>query len=248
VADELWRRDIELRLRTPNSAWSERSLRRLFDMALGLLSSKALFVLVDGLDEMQEEDGGFGLKTLLMYLNDISSRSNIKICFSSRPGIPISSTFTDIPRLRLQDLTKKDVRHYVEDLLMTHSAVRHVEYWWLRELAAKLTSRADGVFLWVALATKSLLRGLENDDTMKELEARLTNLPPGLKNLYLAMWSSLGEDEQFYRTEAASLLRLALLHREKYGRPLSLFALAVALEPDLVGTVSRRANYPHSDD
>jgi hypothetical protein len=161
VADELLRGDNELRLRTPNSAWSELSLERLLDTALGLLSSEALFVLVDGLDEMQDEDGGFDLKMLLLYLNDISSRSNIKICFSSRPGNPMSSTFADIPQLRLQDLTRKDMHHYVEDLLMTHSAVRHIEGWQLQELAAELTSRADGVFLWVALATKSLLRGLE---------------------------------------------------------------------------------------
>ncbi|KAK5465108.1 hypothetical protein LTS15_001671 [Exophiala xenobiotica] len=244
VADELWRRDIELRLTAPNSAWSERSLRRLFDMALGLLSSEALFVLVDGLDEMQEQDGGFDLKTLLIYLNDISSRSNIKICFSSRPGNPMSSTFADIPQLRLQDLTRKDMHHYVEDLLMTHSDVRHIERQRLKELAEELTSRADGVFLWVALATKSLLRGLENHDTMEELEARLIKLPSGLENLYLAMWSSLGEDERLYRTEAANLLKMALWHQESYAWRLSLFTLVVALEPDLVGTVFTPGKLP----
>ncbi|KAK7903106.1 hypothetical protein LTR67_001123 [Exophiala xenobiotica] len=251
VADELLRGDIELRLRTPNSAWSEPSLKRLLDMALGLLSSEALFVLVDGLDEMQEQDGGFDVKTLLIYLNKISSRSNIKICFSSRPGNPMSSTFADIPQLRLQDLTQEDVYHYVEDLLMTHSAVRHIEGWRLQMLAEELTSRADGVFLWVALATKSLLRGLENHDTMEELKARLTKLPSGLKNLYRAMWSSLGEDEQIYRTKAATLLKLALLHRERYWAPwahppgpLSLFVLVVALEPDLVGPVLTTGKLP----
>ncbi|KAJ9498445.1 hypothetical protein H2202_006132 [Exophiala xenobiotica] len=245
VADELLRGDNELRLRTPNSAWSELSLERLLDTALGILSSEALFVVVDGLDEMQGEDGGIDLKMLLLYLNDISSRSNIKICFSSRPGNPMSSTFADIPQLRLQDLTRKDMHHYVEDLLMTHSAVRHIEGWQLRHCAAVLTSRADGVFLWVALATKSLLRGLENHDTMGELEARLTKLPSGLENLYRAMWSSLGEDERLYRTEAANLLKLALLHhQESYMWDLSLFTLVVALEPDLVGTVLTTGKLP----
>jgi len=238
VADELLRRDIELGLRTPNSVWSELSLKHLLDMTLGLLSSKALFVLVDGLDEMQEEDGGFDLKTLLIYLNDISSRINIKICFSSRPGNPMSSIFADIPQLRLEDLTKIDMHHYVQDLLMAHSEVRHVERWKLEELAARLTFRAAGVFLWVVLATKSLLRGLENHDTMKELEDRLAKLPSGLENLYVTMWSSLGEDERLYRREAANLLKFALLHQENsVCWPLSLFGLVVALEPDLVGTV-----------
>ncbi|KAK5224232.1 hypothetical protein LTR47_009843 [Exophiala xenobiotica] len=244
VADELLRGDNELRLRTPNSAWSELSLERLLDTALGLLSSEALFVVVDGLDEMQGEDGGFDLKMLLIYLNDISSRSNIKICFSSRPGNPMSSTFVDIPQLRLQDLTRKDMHHYVEDLLMAHNDVRHIERQRLEELAANLTSRADGVFLWVALATKSLLRGLENHDTMEELEARLTKLPSGLENLYLAMWSSLGEDERLYRTEAANLLKIALLHQEIFAWRLSLFTLVVALEPDLVGTVLTTGKLP----
>jgi hypothetical protein len=79
---------------------------------------------------------------------------------------------------------------------------------------------------------------------MEEIEARLTKLPSGLENLYSAMWSSWGEDERLYRTEAANLLKMALLHQGIYASRLSLFTLVVALEPDLVGTVLTTGKLP----
>jgi hypothetical protein len=42
-----------------------------------------------------------------------------------------------------------------------------------KTLAFELGRKADGVFLWVTLVTKQLLKGLRNGDSISDLDSRL---------------------------------------------------------------------------
>lgn len=68
----------------------------------------------------------------------------------------------------------------------------------------------DGVFLWSALAVRSLSRGLTNEDDLSELYARLEKMPRGLYELYKDMWSRLNEDQDLYMKEAARYFQLII--------------------------------------
>lgn len=71
--------------------------------------------------------------------------------------------FDDCPKLRLQDLTKKDVlfvitcspiEQFFDDLTKVEKA----------QWQSQISNRAEGVFLWVRLVTKSLSNGRLEDD------------------------------------------------------------------------------------
>jgi hypothetical protein len=80
-------------------------------------------------------------------------------------------------------------------------------------LIQAIVDRSQGVFLWVFLVMRSLMRGLANGDTMDELQMRLRALPQELEPYFEHMINSI---EDIYRTEMAELLQIALLAVEPY--------------------------------
>jgi hypothetical protein len=92
--------------------------------------------------------------------------------------------------------------------------------------------KAEGVFLWVRLALKTILKGLKQEDSWIELCRRLEVLPKGLEELYSHMWSRLNEDEPIYRMEAALWFRLVLLAQQILYFSPSLFEIMIATNPD----------------
>ncbi|RYP91376.1 hypothetical protein DL770_002516 [Monosporascus sp. CRB-9-2] len=104
-----------------------------------------------------------------------------------RPWPVFVSLFKDSPGLKLQDLTEDDIRIYVRDKLEADKDMRElVEHepdgagWLVQEV----TRRASGVFLWVYLVVRSLVRGLRDGDDMACLYRRLCSLPVDIENLY----------------------------------------------------------------
>lgn len=77
----------------------------------------------------------------------------------------------------------------------------------LEVLADKITEMAEGVFLWVFLVTKMLLKGLTNDDSPANLYRRLVRLPSDLEVFFKHLLNSVDE---FYHDQMAGLLRLAM--------------------------------------
>ena len=81
--------------------------------------------------------------------------------------------------MRLQDLTQQDIQQYVSDKLEADikmqrlaMARRHD----VQGLIGEIVTSASGVFLWIRLVVASLLRGLGNDDSIDDLQARLRAL------------------------------------------------------------------------
>ncbi|KAI0023090.1 hypothetical protein F4780DRAFT_777212 [Xylariomycetidae sp. FL0641] len=169
-------------------------------------------IFVDGLDEFAPQRD---VQSLFKILEKLKCLPGVKICVSSRPEPRLRDHLIVNPRLRVQDLTHSDIEKVARDLLPDapgdgrYSA--RDEY---RALLSKLIDKADGVFLWVVLASKSLRDGLKFGDDWEELTARLEALPSDLTQLYEDMWLRLNGDQDIYRKSAALYLGLAMRDQE----------------------------------
>jgi hypothetical protein len=143
--------------------WSLPRLQTAFTNLIQQTSERLrLCVFIDGFDEF---DGDH--EALAEYFLGLSKSPHVKFCISSRPWQVFVETFKEFPSLRLQDLTHDDIQLYVEDKLgidermqcLSNLASFKMEH---DELVKEVVRKADGVFLWVTLIIKSLLRGLRN--------------------------------------------------------------------------------------
>lgn len=145
--------------------------------------------------------------------------SNVKICIASRPWNVFESAFGDDVafKLYLEQFNRGDIMLYVRDNLEFHPDFQRIR---ARDpqadaLLKEITSRAQGVFLWVYLVVRSLVRGLQNRDRMIDLQRRLREFPSDLDDFFTHILMSL---DATYRMQAARVFQVALAA----PRPLSL--------------------------
>lgn len=131
-------------------------------------------VLVDGLDEYSGD-----LMESIQLLRSLLL-PKLKICISSRPWVVFEDAFTECPQLRLQDLNREDIKIYVNDTLCENDSMRILyknQPLEAPKLVDEIVVRANGVFPWVTLVTKSLLRGLMNHDEIIDLQHDFNQCP-----------------------------------------------------------------------
>ena len=186
-----------------------------------------IFLLVDGLDEYHgdEED----LVRLFLDMSELTDK--IKFVLSSQCHEPFLSAFSCQPTLRLHDLTKDDIRYYTLDRLTpipTHTG---------RGLLVKrITEKANGVFLWVSLATASLVRRYHQGGRREELEQELESMPSELEQLFESLLNMV---PPAYQQEASKMLQIALwpfIYRTR--------VYFTHVESPLIGAVANRGFRP----
>ncbi|KAI1327036.1 hypothetical protein F5Y16DRAFT_421219 [Xylariaceae sp. FL0255] len=181
---------------------SEPSLPELlkwFQKLVSINQEMRYFFLIDGIDEY---DGNTA--TITELIDSMAELPNAKFLISSRPISGCVERFSKFPHLKLQDLTRDDIRQYAKDRL--GSRLRGKGSSWT-SLIDQITERSSGVFLWVVVSIKSLLEGLENRDNIKELQNRLNDLPSDLADLYAHI---LGKMSPTYQKQAAQLFQIVL--------------------------------------
>jgi hypothetical protein len=191
VCPEEWEKALELakhKVPVAVESWSLSRLQRNFKRLVGCASEKNRFCFfIDGLDEY---DGDY--EEISDYFSSLSNLPYVKFCIASRPLIVFKHSFNGCPSLKLQDLTSNDIQRYITDKLNGH---RRMKFWTTREpetckiLVAQLIDKAEGVFLWVKLVVKSLLKGLSQRDGIPQLLKRLDAFPSDLELLYGHMLS-----------------------------------------------------------
>ncbi|KAF6530348.1 hypothetical protein HZS61_001660 [Fusarium oxysporum f. sp. conglutinans] len=114
-----------------------------------------------------------------------------------------------VQNLRLDDLTKPEMVVYLrkefERLPKDQSADLSLE-----EVTNTLLAKARGVFLWLSLATRSVINGITNGDDQEILSQRLEELPEELESLYQKMWERLNGNDRVYRETAARYFRFVI--------------------------------------
>ncbi|PQE22020.1 Vegetative incompatibility HET-E-1 protein [Rutstroemia sp. NJR-2017a BBW] len=190
--------------------WTLQELSETFERISDLADCSARFCfLIDGLDEYDIRDGEH--IDLINTLKALSRSRYIKLCVSSRPWNVFNKAFRDrsIPKLMLQEYTKPDITRYVEGELGKGIRTLGLDQKGIHDsrLTTEIVDRSNGVFLWVFLVVRSLLRGLTDDNDIETLLMRLSSLPVDLEDYFLHMFNSV---EDIYRVEAAKILLIAL--------------------------------------
>jgi hypothetical protein len=190
-----------------HAPWSLSELFGCFSaMSSASLPNTRICLFVDGLDEY---DGDH--PQLADILQVLAKSTNIKICASSRPWVEFITAFGDLEwKLAVQDLTGHDILTYVSDNLKSHKSFKELASQpgaEAEELIRDITDRAQGVFLWVYLVVRSLIRGMGNKDTLQDLQMRLNELPDDLERYFTLMMDSI---EGLYRQRTAKIFRVLL--------------------------------------
>lgn len=191
-------------------AWTKpRLLRLLKEVINQLQSSYYLCFFIDGLDEFDEDDDD-----LIAFVQGLVSSAGVKVCSSSRPHKVFEDALGFSPKLRLQDLTYKDIQRYVNDKFQAVPRLKSMtleDKYQINKVKEEIVTRSEGVFLWVSLAVKDQIRGLRNDDSPEQLQERLADLPNEIEGIYVRM---LHQIDKPYRQEASCFLKMAL-HRPR---------------------------------
>lgn len=186
-------------------------LEALKALGQGLTTSTKFCFFIDGLDEYYGEP-----RDLLPVIKNLSDSPNIKICVSSRPWQIFKDEFDRNPDqvLYLHELTYRDIQVYVHEAFENDTNFQQAkeENAGYEEIVNEIVERAQGVWVWVALVTKSLLNGFTYGDSLKTLRRRLHSLPVDLEGFFQHMLDSV---EQVYLSQTAETFLIALAAREE---------------------------------
>ena len=181
----------------PIPAWTEHRLHlSLQHVMLQVQKTCSICIFIDGIDETSD-DPDAAIAVIKSMLS-----ANGKILLSSRRDPPYINAFDSSAKLRLQDLTESDVRTYVWDNLQPFLGRDKMS-----GIVDRILYKAQGVFLWVRLVVKELIKGLQNEDSFVQLQARVDSMPSDIEALYAKMLSKI---EHVYCPEAAFFFRIAL--------------------------------------
>ena len=197
--------------RTPRNhnligAWTKARLSKTLQGVVNQLQrSCRLCLFIDGLDEFDEDEDD-----LITFVQNLVLTTSVKVCSSSRPHKAFEDAFSSSAKLRLQDLTYGDIQQYVDDKFEAVPQLRSMtaeNEFEMTRLKKDIVDKAEGIFLWVSLAVKDQIRGLKNEDSPAQLQARLTSLPTEIEGIYHRM---LLQIDKLYRQEASLFLQMAL--------------------------------------
>ena len=209
----------------PIPAWTNRRLIALLqNLTQLILRSCYLCFFIDGLDEYEGDQ-----EDLIDFVGTIVQNTNAKVCLSSRPYRVFDLAFGQSAKLRLQDLTYDDIRKFVNDKLEGAPqaiSISHENPGRWKQFIDEIVNKAEGVFLWVALAVKDQAHGIKMEDSLDQLSERLEVLPNEVEGIYARM---LKQIEKPYRRQASRFLHVAL-ERNESG---SLLDLALVSRVDL---------------
>ncbi|KLO81160.1 small s protein [Fusarium fujikuroi] len=187
--------------------WSSQEAEKVLLYLLDV-SAQPRCIFVDGLDEVSDKDG---YQALISVIQKLTICQGVKVCVSSRPETELVKRLEKIgaQSLRLEDLTKPEMAVYLcqefEKLPQDQSAGLP-----LKRFTETLLAKAQGVFLWLALATKSVTDGILIGDDQEFISKRLEELPEELESLYRTMWERLNGNNRVYRETAARYLRFVI--------------------------------------
>lgn len=145
-------------------------------------------IFADGLDEFDDPDRD--LEDLAIILKSWT-RPELKLCVSSREANAFDSGFSKEQRIRLQELTEADINIYVRGRIEDGRTESRYSPSDLKSIAGRITSRSQGVFLWVRIVTQNARQGMVDCNSIAQLEEKVDHYPPELDDLFQSLLDSI---------------------------------------------------------
>ncbi|KAF2868732.1 hypothetical protein BDV95DRAFT_549072 [Massariosphaeria phaeospora] len=211
--------------RSPQEPWSRDELfEALQDISLRSdehFSAKYCFF-IDGLDEY-EADGQYqdSEEEIVTLIQGLSRCPNIKICVSSRPGNAFLDAFSSLDyKITMQELTRADMQLYVDQLLARNEKFRQLvqEERESHDLVSRIVEKSQGVWLWITLVVRDMLRDVKGGEQLYMLEQRLKSLPQDLESYFATV---LDRIEPRHHRQSARMFLVAM----KAVTPIPIMAL-----------------------
>ena len=186
-----------------SGGWHEKELWGCLYAAVSA-SDKQLYFFIDGLDEIQPEEDHM---SLAKALNQLSSHRNVKMIVSSRLWAAFERNLEhDGKVMKMEDNNRLAIARYVRAELeknATDEAFSQVSWDCIHEesvfceskhdhtkahdLAYSITTRANGVFLWVFLVMQAVCRHVAMDCPISVLNSYVGKLPTELSGYFQNM-------------------------------------------------------------
>ena len=204
AAARRWRKDAQYH-RNPDQWTREELAQSLSAIATERQLPFRCCVFIDGLDEYHGDNGSY--QRLIDLVKALSRSPHFKVCVSSRPWTVFETAFRhEENMLRLENLNKADIRKYVTTTINRYIRVHEDQD--AKALVSEITSKANGVFLWVYLVVESVIRGLNNDDSLATLHRRIQDFPSDLEKYFRHILTRV---DTIYRRQTGQALKLAML-------------------------------------
>lgn len=166
------------------------------------LSGCCFCFFIDGLDEYQATIS-IDRREMVHALMDVanSASGSFKICVSSRMENPFMDMFSENIRLYLHELTRADMEKYVQGKLQ-HVGTQNER----QQLASSITTKAQGVFLWVVLVVQNIRKQSDDGARYSQLLSEIQSLPTELNELFQRILDTLGTRHRRLASHTVSLL------------------------------------------
>ena len=208
--------------------WTDKRLLQILnDFTDEKPTTVTLCVFIDGLDEYVGDQDD-----LLHIISLLSSVGGCKVCVSSRPDPTFCMDFQEYPQCRVQDLNQRDIEEMVNAKLkpcLEKDKPNETEA--IKYLLRILIDRAEGVFLWLSIMMKDLIKGLKCGDSIEELRQRLEITPNTIYGLYRRILGSLDKSYLNYALKIYQIIVAAKRVNDLYPLSLTLLDFACMDEP-----------------
>lgn len=189
--------------------WTLEDLDKAF-RRLASMSGKyfKLVLLIDGLDEFKGNH-----VELAELVSNITREYDLKVCVSSRPWNAFVDAFGRNPSLKMEDLTRSNIDHFIESRFESSSAFieqRKAFPGQARELLNNIAEKALGVFLWVTIVVDTLLSDLSDGASFTTLLKRLHDIPHDISKLYGKIWEDIGSRHRADTSRILQILKACL--------------------------------------
>jgi len=161
-----------------------------FSNLLRVVDTKvSVAVFIDGLDELEVPPN-----EIVNLVESIASfsQNNIKVCAASRPWVEFEDAYCDVPKLRMDLYTAKDMGVFVAERFgkcRAFSELSAIHPAKSLKLQNDLAQKANGVFIWLRLVVDALESAATDGSGISELSDIVEGLPADMCSLYDALWA-----------------------------------------------------------